>query len=68
VGRFLDSSLIWLMIDTGWGQPIHHGQAILGYIEKQAEQAIRSKPVNSTPLWSLLQSLPHVPALLEGLP
>lgn len=34
------------------------GLVILGSIKKQAEQAMKSKPVNSTPPRSLHQSLP----------
>ena len=34
------------------------GLVVLSSIRKQAEQAMRSKPVSSTPPWSLLQVLP----------
>ena len=34
------------------------GLVVLGSIRKQAEQAMRSKPVSSTPPWPLLQLLP----------
>jgi hypothetical protein len=34
------------------------GLVVVGAIRKQAEQAIGSKPVSSTPPWSLLQFLP----------
>jgi len=34
------------------------GLAILGSIRKQAEQAIVSKPISSTPPWPLHQLLP----------
>ena len=34
------------------------GLAVLGSIRKQAEQAMKSKPVSSTPSWPLHQLLP----------
>lgn len=30
----------------------------LGFLRQQAEQALKSKPVSTTPPWPLLQSLP----------
>lgn len=39
------------------------GQVVLDAIRKQAEKAVRTSPVNSVPLWPLLQFLPGVPAL-----
>ena len=41
--------------------------AVLGSIRKQAEQAMGSKPVSSTPLRPLRQLLLQVPALLDFL-
>lgn len=47
------------MIDVGGptvdGAP--PGQVVLGCLRKQAEQVMGSKPLNMTPLWSLLQFL-----------
>lgn len=35
-----------------------HGQVVLSYIIKQAEQAIGNKSIRSVPLWPLFQVLP----------
>lgn len=44
--------------------PFISQQVVLGCsTRKQAEPTMRSKPASSTPLWSLLQLLPPVPAL-----
>ena len=43
------------------------GLVVLGSIRKQAEKAMRYKPVSSTPPWSLYQILLQVPVLLEFL-
>lgn len=43
---------------THWGGGSFPGLVVvLGYIRRQAEQAMESKPVSSTPLWPLDQLL-----------
>lgn len=39
------------------------GLVVLGAVRKQAEESMRSKPVNSSALWSLHQLLSWIPAL-----
>ena len=57
------------LISDWWGraQPIVGGaipgQVVLGSIRKQAEQAMRNKPLSSTPPWPLYHSCLQVPAL-----
>lgn len=43
------------------------GLVILGFLRKQAEQAVRNKPIISTLLWSMHQLLPICSALFEYL-
>jgi hypothetical protein len=46
------------------------GLMVLGAIRKQAEQAMKSKPVGRTPPWALHQLLPQVLSVtsLDGRP
>lgn len=44
------------------------GLVILGFLRKQAEQAVRNKTINSTPPWPTHQLLPICSALFEFLP
>lgn len=41
---------------------------LLPRISKQAEPIVRSKPVDRTPPWSLLQLLTQLPPLVEFMP
>ena len=41
-------------------------QRVLGCVRKQAEQAMKMKPVNSVPLWSLLELLPSLPSAMDS--
>lgn len=50
-----------LMMDVGGTSSLNGatpGQVVLGYKRKQTEQALESKPMSSTHLWSLLELLP----------